>query len=354
MASGAIKDYKELAKSQEASEEFLRKQARKLIKKFVVSGDFNPRFSTIKKSGDLDVRTSLGLFKLAGFDISKIEFIKKGKNVPGGLHIDVGGKDGVVLDNADKGSEYWLSEEFKKNKQPRALYFDHHGKNSLDGNSATKMAYEFLVKDKFLKPSRGLRSLIEFVNHEDNKTFPNEAKLWHKSDRMILGLFRKMSFEQLLDFFEQGGKADQLLSDAELEKFGLLEASAEHRALIERSDEALKKYQQEGNIIDSPRYGKIVVDIGHKIPGGFNAVKAYGAGLYINWSPRSNSFFISSINKPLAETFGQGFSVREKMWIHPREDNQPISISLKSVLKKLTQDPKFEGTGKLNEYLKAS
>ena len=108
--------------------------------------------------------------------------------------------------------------------------------------------------------------------------------------------------------------------------------------------------EREGFIVNSPRYGKIVVDIERSVPEAFRAAKASGAGGYLIWSPRNKSMFFSTVDKPIEGKLPQGRLIRETMWIKPPNDKQPLNMNLQEVLDVLTQG-KVKPTGELAKYL---
>ena len=111
----------------------------------------------------------------------------------------------------------------------------------------------------------------------------------------------------------------------------------------------LERIKDKGVIIETPRYGKIVVDIDKKIPGGFDAIRYAGYQTYISWAPADNSFFISSVF-PVADSFSQGKKIRGTMWIKPMSDDEPLTVTLKEILIKMT-DGQFALTGELAEFI---
>ncbi|MCX6722503.1 MAG: hypothetical protein NT094_00340, partial [Candidatus Staskawiczbacteria bacterium] len=200
-----------------------------------------------------------------------------------------------------------------------------------------------------------VKGIHNFVTYVDNKTFPDEEKHFEASDRTILGLQRFIKDpNMLIDFFKKRkGPVEKssvrVLSDAELKQMGLTSASGDQRKAIDKSIEKLEEYENNGMIIDSDDYGRIVVDIGKEVPCGFDAAKFWGCGAYLNWSPEMGSFFISTVDD-LQHKFSQGKPVRQTMWIKPPKDPRPLKINLEKILSTLTNG-KLEAEGELEDYL---
>ena len=162
-----------------------------------------------------------------------------------------------------------------------------------------------------------------------------------------------------MDFFKAGRKPTEILNPEDLKNLGLVDEnkktnrSEEQKRTVESSLAQLEEMKKEGLIVDSDRYGKIAVSIDKGIPAGFDAVRAFGCGTYIIWSPKEESFFISTA-KSLTDKFSQGRKVRETMWIKPRQagekEKNPLTIKLQEILSILT-DGKLQPGGKLQEFL---
>jgi len=338
-----IKEYKDLPEElwaeteREGNEKFIA-QTRKLWADLAVHGILGKSKEgevNILHQTDLDGRASIGLLKLAGINTSGVEYVEPGKYVSGKINLDTGDRHGLVVEDAGK-----------------TVFFDHHTDKSGSDTSATKLVYETLLAMELLKKEEYLDKAVEFVTQIDNKTFPNEEKHFKGSMLTLLGLQRFVKFDALLRFFKDGRSPTELLSPDDLEKYGLLNAAVRQKDIVERSFAVLEEMEAKGLIIDSERYGKIAVDIGKQLPGGFDAAKAYGCGAYVIWSPDTNGFFITTV-KPLQESFSQGFKVRDSMWLKPKNDAADTTIRLSEILSKLAGSS-FAPKGALADYLSQS
>jgi hypothetical protein len=286
------------------------------------------------KNPDLDAKSGIGIFKLAGVSAKNIQFVEKGEFAEGKINIDTGSEDGFVIKYGEK-----------------TIFIDHHAIHSGSDNSATKITYEVLTSLGLLKKEEYLDRLVEFVTQADNKTFPDQGKYFKSSMLTILGLERFIKFENLLQFFKEGRSVTELLSGEDIKKYGLIHGASKQNEIVDKSLAALEEMDKTGLIINSERYGKIAVDIGKKVPGGFDAANYHGCGAYIIWNPDSNGFFVTAINRPLQDDFSQGKKIRDTMWIkNPKIDPSPLTLTLSEILNKMT-DNKLEPTGVLAEYL---
>jgi hypothetical protein len=315
------------------SNENFREAVFKVWEKFAVHGISRKNPETgeneLLSFTDLDGKSALGLLKLAGFNLgnNNLKYVKPGDYVPGAVNVDTGKKMGVVYD-----------------KEERSVFFDHHPENHEDlyKTSATDLVYNTLVKLDLLKKRKFLDRMVDFVNHVDNKSYPDQEKYFQNSHKHILGLSRFLKFDNMLKFFEDGRSPTEELSEEDLRRYGLLyknnrgktiNRSLEQLDCIESSLNRLKKMEKKGEILESPLYGRIVVDKGGKIKGGLDAVLSFNCNVYIIWG--KNGFFISSKNK-LADDFvlSEGLKIRGHMYLKA-DDDKPLKISLDEVLKKM-------------------
>lgn len=295
----------------------------------------------LKKRGDLDGKGFLGLLRLAGLKPKKIEYISKGAAVPGKMHIDTGGRYGIVL-------------EKEKDGKTTTIYFDHHSAELEIPTSATQLLYEGLTASGILKKDVHLNELVRFVTQADNLSYPEEYyKLYSESPRTLVGLWYHIKFRHLLDFFIDNKKPTDILTDAELKKYHLEKTSKNklEKNNVAKSLAILKEMEQTGLIIETEKYGKIAVDLDKRIPDGTIAAKYYGCNGYIIWESNEVGFFVTVPGRDIAENFSQGVKVRGSMWIkNPYSDPSPRKITLTEILTKLTSG-KLNPTGKLKEYL---
>jgi hypothetical protein len=321
----------------------------------VVSNDKTTGKPILNQFPDLDGKGCLGLLKLAGIKVNEkkggnVDYVKPGESRKGKINFDTGNRQGVIVE--DEGM---------------TAYVDHHDPVESEGKntSATKETYKLLTSMGLLKKEKYLDRLVEFVTNEDNKLYygTDIKKNFLNSALTILGLNQYIPFKKLADFFEAGGNPLKPLDGRDLDKYklkdlkvgfgkkekSLIDISEERAKKIKASMDELERMEKEGLIVKSDRYGKIAVDIDKKVSLGNDAATAFGCNVYMIWAPGSQSFFISSA-RPLEENFSQGEKVRDRMWIKPRGDNIPLTLTLEEILKKMT-DGKFNPEGELKEFI---
>lgn len=326
------------APTEKQGEEKFKEKTRQLWKEFAVSGMLvrdskNPSSRVVRARTDLDGRSSMGLFELAGMNTDDTKFLSPGDSEEGRINVDTGNKNGLEIEN--KGD---------------TAYFDHHGPESGKDSSSAKYVYETLTKLGLLEKQPHLDQLMDFVTQVDNRFYPGEDKLYKDSWHTVLGLSRFIPFHKLEMYFKAGRMPNEILSEQDLKNLGLEKQSQDQKSIIERSEKRIKELGEQGYIVDSKKYGKVVVDIEKTIPGGFEAVKADGAGVYIIWSPDNQSFFLSSNGKPLDINLPQGKKIRETMWLKENQDKGPLRIKLSDILKAVTEND-LTVQGALKEYL---
>lgn len=320
------------------TDEKLRAKAREVWREFAVHGiyHFDRRTGQFKllPFTDLDGKVSLGLLKMAGFDVSKITYVPPGEFVPRATNIDTGGQSGFVID-----------------KETRTAFLDHHGEKSTRASIATaKLIYRVLAATNFLKREPALDALTKFVTQVDNQTHPDLRKpeTFENSNRTILGLWHFLTFETTLGYFKSGRSPTEILSDEDLEKYNLVQASKTQRGIINQSKEKIKELEQRGFAIET-RFGRMLIDIHRQVSAGQSAALAYGYNGYCSYTPETKSFFIGISKGNLDVNFSQGKLVRRCLWIKPR-DQEELKVSLKEIISQLT-DKDFKPTGKLKVFL---
>ncbi len=295
----------------------------------------------VHKNEDLDARSALGILKLAGIQIDLKKDVKRipksSKPTAKGIYIDVGGREGVVIE--DEGGTAFL---------------DHHDpEKSGINNSATKVTYESMIKLGLLERTDDLDRLVEFVTQMDNRAYSiTKEEFENSSWQTLKGLQRFIDFEHLLQFFKDGENPTEDLLKEDLEKYGLEEGSKTKKRVIKNSRETFEKMENEGLIVPSKRYGNIAVNIGRrKLEGGFDAAEAYGCQAYIIWNPTKKGLFIST-KEPITDNFSQGKRMRETMWFMEHGYRGPFTITLNEILEKMT-DGHFprEARGELKKTL---
>jgi hypothetical protein len=328
------------AETRKEADEKFKQKTRELWKDLVVHGsvkwDEEKKDFVFRKSGDLDVKCCLGLLKKAGINTDYVEYVEQGKFVQGKINIDTGNRDGVIVENDG------------------TAFFDHHDPNSPRNVSSAARIYETMVKLGMIEEDEGMQKMFNFVNEFENGVYKNLDSYYDNSWKTVRGLRDFINYENLVKFFTKNNNPDPYreLSAKELKEYGLYfkkkDKNGKERPITEiveenvkKDYETLDKLKKDGFIIDSEKYGKIVVDIEGKIKGGFFASRAFGANTYINWNPKIRSFFISS-ERELEENFPQGIKVRGTMLIKPRGDAHLMKMTLEDVLRKMIGEEKVK------------
>ena len=367
-----VENFEELnAPTEEEAHEKYIKKTREVFDYFVVHGKENIKDGKleINQHSDLDGKFATLLFKLGGFDVRDKEKDKENKNLE---HVEkgtVGSKEGGVV--FDTGNIYGIKYDQKTGK----LIIDHHpigqGVEVKNDTCAAKLIYEALSNLGFLEKRTDLEDAVEFVNQVDNKTFPLDKEMLKDYHRSLFGLAEFIKPEKLVEFFGEWHEASKkILSDEDLKKLGVkykfknkktgemveIDRSRDLKDKVDESIELLEQMEKNGMAVDSPSYGKILVDVSEvakKLPLGFDIARAYGYGAYVMWNPENKSFLINTVGDFKKEhKFDQGIDMRARhMWIKPQKDETPLTLTLKDILSTLS-DGGFEATGKLEEYLK--
>ncbi|MEK7627013.1 MAG: hypothetical protein AAB397_00315 [Patescibacteria group bacterium] len=287
---------------------------------FAVHGTFNFDYKKnkveLRIKPDTDGGISIGLLKEAGWNMDNVKFIKPGEFLPGYINLDTGFKRGVVGD-----------------KESKTAWLDHHGGDiTKEILPATRLTYLFLRALHFLGENEALENLTRFVSQIDRAAFPGQEKLFNDSYRMVLGLYKKMNFSQLYDYFKSGKRPDDILNESDLDKWGLTEASKERKKKIENSIKEINRLKDDGFVADT-EFGKIIVDIDHKVSLGGEAAMAAGFDGYLLFDQKSESFFV--VVKEGDEKYSdlvrldipQGIAVKNNMIIRPVSEDK-LNISL--------------------------
>lgn len=321
---------------------------------WVKEGKERKREVVVKAQTDIDGRASLSLLRLAGIDTGKVRYVLPGDAEAGRINIDTSNNDGIGRAILPTGESYF--------------FIDHHGSKSDSQTSASAHLFRSFTDLGLLPPKElrvlendsaeakaekekkmaDLRKAVDFVTAADNLGFRGQGKLFSQSDRTLVGLrhMRQMTFEKMLEIISAGKNPLDVLEPKDLVKFGLVEAGEFQRKVIKDAQEYLDFLQADGRVLPSRSYGKVIVDIYGQLPAGADAASFVdGAGAYILWDDRQNSFLIYTLNqKKLAPGFKleQGMRIREGMWIKPRREGmEKLKISLASVLRALGCDDKL-------------
>lgn len=179
---------------------------------------------------------------MAGFGTKNIQYVPPGEFVPGAINLDTGGKTGIVVSKKDK-----------------TAWIDHHGEEAgPDTIPAERMVYLALVSMGFLKKNETLDKLTQFVSRIDRALYPDQEKLFWKSDKTVLGLQRFVNFTSLYKYFRDGRSPEEELNINDLKKYGLIKGSNEQKKLIEEARIAMGRLKRNGCVIDT-KFGKVVI-----------------------------------------------------------------------------------------------
>jgi len=292
----------------------------------------------VEAETDIDGKTALGLFEQAGFSVGIPKFVKPGDIENGRVNLDTGEMDG---------STYIPSAEVNQ----RTLVIDHHAADSSITSSAAAETYEILVGLGYLEKSETFDKMIDFISQVDNCRYATSVEDYQNSHKNLYGLSRYLTFESLYKFFQDGKDPAADLSEEDLRNYGISAENVTAKVKnIEWSEKKIAEAEADGFVLQSDKYGKILIDIDKKIPGSFDAVRSHGYDTYVIWTPGEASFFISS-NKGIQDNFTGGKIIRRNMSIKPRHDGQPLETTLNKILKSMVGG-EIGASGKLAEYLR--
>jgi len=356
------------------SKEKFRQAVAEVFKEVVIHGSlmFNRDGEIyLRYQPDLDAKICLGLLKeIAGVKEIKIEYVWPGCYIAGKNNLDTGKGSGIII---------------KKETDGRiTIIIDHHGKHSTPANICTaEQIYllleaggcveKFLEKDisekdpekrkEIIKEKRKiLKKVLTFVSRSDRGTYPvdkkeekkEEEKVFENSYRTIWGLRRFLDFKTLYELFKKGKKPFETLTEKELEEYKLMKARREQEGNIAQSIRELKEIKKQKSIsieeknikrfIAETRYGKIIVCVNDRIPGGWDAVRTWGGyDGYIIYNKKNKSFFITVAKGDLsniAPKFGRGVEcIRGTMLIknplEVRGEKEKPLIPIEKIIEKL-------------------
>jgi len=318
-----VKSWEELnaAILAEADEKFAE-ATRKYWTEFAVHGilQFDPETKQriLKPFTDLDGQAALGILSLAGIDTSNLTYVEPGRSLKGAINIDTGDKFGVVYD-----------------EETYTAWFDHHGKGNKV-TSATEIVYRTLLDLKIIESSETLERIVDFVNKIDNRQFEPEEFL--RSSRTILGLQKDLTFDVLIKYFADHKDPTDELTDEELEKYGLKQASEKQETFVDEAMQKLEEMEKAGKVVET-EYGSIVINENNELRAGSSAAYVRHNGI-INFTP-GKSFAVTlkkgelneeKIRGHLGGKF-QGKIIRGKIWIY--NEDAPLNLSLEEIISAL-------------------
>lgn len=344
-------------KIEEMSNEKLKKLAQEVLSNLVVHGklekDKKTGELTVKNQGDLDVKASLYLLKLAGVDTGKVEYVAPGDYKEGKVNIDTGEMDGVA-------AEY----------DNDTAFIDHHGPVSKNNTSATRYVYNLLNDLGMLEDEKYdyLEKMVDFVDKVDNFDYSDEyfKNYFKNSWQTLAGLSKMLSEDHLEKFFKykdpKTGKylsPEEPLKDSLLRKMGFIYKNKgedkgmaiSHKKMLEDSLLKLQEAEKKGFIINSGKkgFGKIFVNVDNKNLCSVEAAKAFGCDTYLSWSTNNNGFFISNLNREeISWDFRDGKKIRKTMVINPADGKRGVNLA--DVLGKMTKKG-FVPSGELKDFL---
>lgn len=302
------------------------KKVSELWDKFAVSGviEFNKHSGekTLQSYTDLDGRAALGILQDAGLDTSDLSYIHPGETRTGAVNLDTGGKYGFVYDEAS--NTFWL---------------DHHDSSNEPVTSTAEIVYHTMLENGLIQRSEKLDKLVEFVTKVDNRLYPAEEFL--RSAKTLLGLQRSLNYEQLKRYFEDHESADQELTVAEWEKYGLKEVAESQQKIVDESMAKLAEMEEEGKVTQTD-YGSILINQNNELQVGASAAYVRHHGI-LNISP-GKSFALAfkdkkiseqSLKALLGERF-QGKVIRDQIWLYNGEE--PLELSQEDIVNVLISD----------------
>lgn len=338
---------------------------RKLWTEFAVHGMLGVNAETgvveVKHNTDIDGESAMKILKLAGLNISNVEYVAPGKISKGKINIDTGGEDGLLIIRDEEGNM-------------ETVIIDHHSENSERDTSATEWVYKTMTGLGMLKREDYLDRVVDFVNQEDNYDF-RDAESYFESYfkngwKTMMGLRRAANWNNLVKFFkyqdpDSGGylSLNTELDDNMLRYLGfifktvnkngnekIINKSEQMKGKIEKAKRKIEKMEQNGFIFDTKKYGKVAINLEGNLGAVFgdDALRASGCETRIGWSPNVERFSFSSlVGKDIEDEFSQGLNIRGSMWVKPPG---PIHMSLGEVIRKIAGED-FEPQGELAKYL---
>lgn len=345
---------------------------KKLWGEFAVHGG-DPRINDkgetyIPCESDLDGESYLKILELAGFTIDrgKVNFVKKGEMPEEGVIGDTSKRNGVIAEEKGK-----------------RIIFDHHTPEAERDTSATKYAYEALVKFGLLEKKPEIEKFVEFVTKIDSFYFSpdEEKKVYENYSKNLYGLCYRMKPQDILELFKENSfDPSEKLKDEYLKKYKyfnpamkkeetLFQLSQHIEKKIKSGESEIKNLEKLGFFVDTGdnRFGKILIDT-KKTNGNGNwypkvdsenhssqlAIRLRGYGGYLLWSQGENSFILYT-NKRMDENlvpggFPQGENMRGHILVKGFNDSEPLRMSMEDIFSRLA-GKKFEFDKELKEKL---
>ncbi len=308
---------------------------------------------------DADGELCLRFMREAGIKSPGIEYVKKGDHATGKVTVDSGGKNGIFVELnwvGNPGEERWVV----------TTRVDHHGEGDDASPSAAEIIYKALVGLGLLESKVSYEKAVEFLNATDSgnipgvlskEEMPNYFK--NKFAKSLYGLQEFLTGEDIITVFKMNGKPLEELSPKQKEAIktkGFTKAKegetkidkriAQVQEKVNKSITAIEKLIAEGCVLETEKYGRILVDIGGTVPLTARAARLMGFDGYINWKPEDKFFMVVADNK-IDFDLKDGIKVRN-MWI--KKDGAGLEIGLGDIVKEMKGEKGRLGKG-LETYL---
>ena len=105
----------------------------------------------------------------------------------------------------EKGLGYFKKKRCGFRGKGKRIIFDHHTPEAGKDTSATKYAYETLIKLGLLEKKPELKKFVEFVTKVDNFYFSpdEERKIYGNYPKNLYGLCYRMKPQDILELFKE-------------------------------------------------------------------------------------------------------------------------------------------------------
>lgn len=309
------------------------------------------------------------------FRRNKVNFVEKGGIAEGQFTMDSGKINGVLVR---------IEETVKENKKYWRVttVADHHGEGSDAAPSTSGEIYRGLVGLGLLEKKTASDRAVDFLDAVDNGQLPVEIKkgegrkiFQEQYAKSFYGLERFLNGRSILRFFEdnEGKKRGEAkptpltpLSNEQRKRFDFKGFYYSKKA---QKDDKLKevdkqkyidgvtnKLQEEvdlsiaaiddlisrGCVLETEKYGRILVDIGGTVPLTGKAARFFDFDGYVGWKPEDN-FFQVSTNERMNFDLSEGITVRK---LKMGRSGEPLKIELKEIIEKL-----MDGGGRVGKEM---
>ncbi|EKD53294.1 MAG: hypothetical protein ACD_61C00079G0004 [uncultured bacterium] len=306
---------------------------------------------------DADGELCLRFMREAGIKSPGVEFVKKGEHAVGKVTVDSGGKNGIFVELNQVGSpgeEKWVV----------TTRIDHHGEGDDASQSAAEIVYKALVGLGLLEGKAAYEKAVDFLNAIDSGKIPGTITrdempnfFRNKFAQSLYGLQEFLTGEDIITFFKMGGKPLEVLIDKQKKairtkgfskvKEGETKVDKWIKKVqekVDRSVAAIEKLVADGCVLETEKYGRVLVDIGGTVPLTARAAKLMGFEGYINWKPEDMFFMVVADNKIDFE-FKDGIRVRNMLI---KKDGTELKIGLGDIVKEMTGEKGRVGEGVKN------